>query len=595
MKRLITLFTALLLISFSTMAQTYEVTFVVDMNEVEGDFTTPEVNGSWDGWCGGCTPLSDPDMDGIWTATKTLDAGYYEYKFAYDSWSGDETLTPGTPCTVTTGEFTNRFIDVTEDVVLDEVCYGFCEACDAVTTVPVTFSVNMNDVADPFTTPEVNGSWDGWCGGCTPLSDPDGDGVWTGTRMLEPGYYEYKFAADAWSIDESLTEGDPCTNTTDVFTNRFIEVTEGVELDPVCWASCDICEGVALEQMDLPVTFDEEGVDYGVIGFGGAEASFIVEDPTDPTNTVVEATKSATAMPWAGTTVTNAAEEGFATPIPFTMDDTQMSVRVWSPDAGIQVRLKVEDYTDPTKSVETEATSTVAGDWEVLVFDFANEAAGTAALNLTYDYNKASIFFNFGVDGATAGEKTYYFDDIEFYLGEPVCDIPGDFELTDVTATTASFDWSDIALSDQYVLTVFRADLSARTKIRPTASEGTVTGLEPSTEYGARVKTVCFDEGIRSENTETIFFTTDPLRLGSAGEGISVFPNPSNGLITLSTNDIEAGSMIMVTNLSGQVVYQGTLNSSNQQIDLTNLSDGLYSITVANSSMNRTFQISIIK
>ena len=49
----------------------------------------------------------------------------------------------------------------------------------------------MNEVAGPFTTPGVNGSWDGWCGGCTPLSDPDGDGIWSTTKMLEPGYYEY--------------------------------------------------------------------------------------------------------------------------------------------------------------------------------------------------------------------------------------------------------------------------------------------------------------------------------------------------------------------------------------------------------------------
>ena len=48
------------------------------------------------------------------------------------------------------------------------------------------------------------------------------------------------------------------------------------------------------------------------------------------------------------------------------------------------------------------------------MFDFANPAAGTAALNLAYTYNKISIFFNFGVTGATAGAKTYYFDDVAF-------------------------------------------------------------------------------------------------------------------------------------------------------------------------------------
>ena len=52
--------------------------------------------------------------------------------------------------------------------------------------------VNMNEVGDPYTTPEVNGNWDGWCGGCTPLEDPDGDGIWSITKSLSPGTYEYK-------------------------------------------------------------------------------------------------------------------------------------------------------------------------------------------------------------------------------------------------------------------------------------------------------------------------------------------------------------------------------------------------------------------
>ncbi|MBK7442888.1 MAG: hypothetical protein IPI65_15550 [Bacteroidetes bacterium] len=39
----------------------------------------------------------------------------------------------------------------------------------------------MNEVAAGFTTPEVNGSFNGWCGGCNPLSDPDGDGIWSTT------------------------------------------------------------------------------------------------------------------------------------------------------------------------------------------------------------------------------------------------------------------------------------------------------------------------------------------------------------------------------------------------------------------------------
>lgn len=50
-----------------------------------------------------------------------------------------------------------------------------------------------------------------------------------------------------------------------------------------------------------------------------------------------------------------------------------------------------------------------------LMFTYHDGAwVGSPALNLTYTFNKASIFFNFGVTGAAAGAKTYYFDDATF-------------------------------------------------------------------------------------------------------------------------------------------------------------------------------------
>ena len=51
-------------------------------------------------------------------------------------------------------------------------------------TVNVTFQVDMNQVTDAFTTPEVNGTWNSWCGNCNPMNDADGDGVWETTIPL---------------------------------------------------------------------------------------------------------------------------------------------------------------------------------------------------------------------------------------------------------------------------------------------------------------------------------------------------------------------------------------------------------------------------
>jgi hypothetical protein len=89
-----------------------------------------------------------------------------------------------------------------------------------------------------------------------------------------------------------------------------------------------------------------------------------------------------------------------------------MSLRVFAPEAGKKVQLKLEDATDPTKSVETYAMTTTANGWQTLNFDFSQQATGTAAFNNATTYNKASVFFDFLAD---ANGQTYYFDDLAYF------------------------------------------------------------------------------------------------------------------------------------------------------------------------------------
>ena len=185
-------------------------------------------------------------------------------------------------------------------------------------------------------------------------------------------------------------------------------------------------ETVIKSQMALPVNFDSGTVDYGLVGFGGAEDSSIAADPVNAPNKVAKVVRAAGSETYAGTTITAgstpATQLGLSPKVAFNANDTKMSVRVWSPDAGIPVRLKVEDHADPTHSVETEATVTTAAGWQTLTFNFApgSQAAGTSAINFAYNYDKATIFFDFGRAKASAVQKTYYFDDLAFVAGTGV-------------------------------------------------------------------------------------------------------------------------------------------------------------------------------
>lgn len=251
-------------------------------------------------------------------------------------------------------------------------------------------------------------------------------------------------------------------------------------------------------QIDLPVTFEGIGIDYTMVDFGG-NASSLVTDPTDASNHVMEVIKTDMAAGWAGTTIgTNA---GFATNIPLTLNSSKMTVRVWSPDAGITVRLKVEDANDVTHTCETNAVTTVAGEWETLEFDFANEAPGTAqlsvGLSMGWVYNKASIFFNFDVEGAAAGEKTYYFDDVRF--GDLSTSINNTYELQGlkVFPNPASDHWI-LSLENTNISIVEIFDMQGKSlqTLQPGLQEVRINANEfVSGTYIARIST---NEGSRS-------------------------------------------------------------------------------------------------
>jgi hypothetical protein len=279
----------------------------------------------------------------------------------------------------------------------------------------------------------------------------------------------------------------------------------------------------AFAQITFPVTFDNESLDYEVVAFEGA-VSQIVVDPTDANNMVVETLKPNGVPPWAGTTVADIT--GFANPIPFSEGNTTMNLRVWSPVANIPVRLKVEQVGDPTVSVETEAFVTAANEWVTLVFDFSNEADGTAEINFSSTYNKASVFMDFGSEG---NDLTYYFDDLD--LGGVASPPPGlllpvtfndpelDYVLVDFGGTASEIVVDPTDAENMVVQTTRNAgetwagtsigenlSLAQPVPFAPGATQMTVRVWSPTANMPVRLKVENINDGAVSVEAET--FTT---------------------------------------------------------------------------------------
>ena len=265
--------------------------FNVDMNcEPANSFGFVHLEGPYYQWCGGCVQLADVDGDGIHSVTLDLPLGAFEYKYAVDYWAGQEDLVDdmqnGASCAPITdySGFANRLVTIIAGTSTNDT-YGSCDSCDqlygctdstavnfdAYATLndssclfSATFNVDMNcEPAGSFGYVHLESPAFNWCGGCAPMSDPDGDGIHSITVDIPAGGFEYKYAVDGFAGQEDLVDdvlaGASCAPLTNYFdyANRLLDVNGILELSSNKVTNGDFSGGLT--------GWVTDGVGWGVI------------------------------------------------------------------------------------------------------------------------------------------------------------------------------------------------------------------------------------------------------------------------------------------------------------------------------------------
>ncbi|QNR23561.1 pullulanase X25 domain-containing protein [Croceimicrobium hydrocarbonivorans] len=181
---------------FQVQAQNRNVEFRLDLSGFSPNAAGIHIAGNFQlaagfpsNWDPSSTALSSQGNN-VYSVSVNIPDGNYEYKFINgNSWGSDEII-PGA-CSVNG----NRGLNLSSDTLI-EICYTLC-VC-APDSFNLSFHVDMNkeaafspgvdsvDIAGPFN------AWNGNYDSNYNLSDPDGDGVYSGTFRLEEGLLEYK-------------------------------------------------------------------------------------------------------------------------------------------------------------------------------------------------------------------------------------------------------------------------------------------------------------------------------------------------------------------------------------------------------------------
>ena len=232
-----------------------DVTFIVDMRDYAGSYTTVHLNGDFNSWCGTCNPMTDSEGDSIWTVTLPLTADSIEYKFTLDGWIGQENLTSGTACTKTSGIYTNRFAAFTGDTILPGVAWESCAAKAG--QVYVTMQVNME-----FETVDSTGVFlGGGSGFGTPgqnLMHHIGDSVYSITLPRDTGFFSFftfmNGNCPSWGCKENLA-GKPCGDPANYNDRSVGSALYGDFHLTTCFGQCSTDGSCATPPSPVNVTF----------------------------------------------------------------------------------------------------------------------------------------------------------------------------------------------------------------------------------------------------------------------------------------------------------------------------------------------------
>ena len=543
--------------------------------------TSPTVN-----WDCNTYALNDSNSDGIWTGNFILPNGSFDYIYCTDGWTDSESnglitaMQNGASCAPITdySTYANRAINITSDTSISNVwgscslCIGGCTSptatnynsnadyddgsCNYNTNFNVTFQVDMNNVTVPFTLPEVNGTFNSWCGSCATLTDVNNDNIWEITLSVPAGYYEYKFSSDNWTAQEDLLNAGNCVVSAWGYTNRFLNITSDTILDLVCWGSCAECISSSVYGCTNPTATNYDPL--ATIDDGTCSYLSHCTNPSPTGAYVSELIHDRARVNWDN------------------MNDVNCMVT--------QYRIKYRALGTSTWSQKNMANTGLC------LFGLNTTSKKIVGLtpSTTYEYYMKAWY---------CGGTTSSWSAIQNFTTLDECENVINFAVSTPTNTKASFTWDSTS-----------AYSFARIKLRVDTTGGVWTsaggfgvfypalsknknGLTPGTSYRAQVRTWCDPTGgaYRSATWSPLVFWTQPTTIKLAGESLianlTIFPNPSRDKFNITfTSETIQNLKVRILNVIGEELINESLEQFigeyTKQIILTNNAKGIYFLEI---------------
>lgn len=185
--------------------------------------------------------------------------------------------------------------------------------------------------------------------------------------------------------------------------------------------------------------------------------------------------------------------------------------------------------------------------------------------------------------------------EVTFVADQVGCITPSITYTTNITETSATFNWNDTEATSYTVRYKKTGDSTYTIVTGITGTTYDVTGLEEASEYVWNVKAVCVDSVAESAWSVAVLFTTEET-LDTTGistttmSAINVYSYGNDIYVTNESN--EQIKDVQVYDINGRMIHRGMVQSNPEVINVT-ASNGIYIVRVVTDKMVRNFKVSI--
>ncbi|NDC40102.1 MAG: T9SS C-terminal target domain-containing protein [Chitinophagia bacterium] len=163
--------------------------------------------------------------------------------------------------------------------------------------------------------------------------------------------------------------------------------------------------------------------------------------------------------------------------------------------------------------------------------------------------------------------------------------------INSISDNSATVNWISVPGAIGYEQAVDNSPTPPATGSAVTGTSFLAAGLSPNTAYYAHVRVQCAGNFSAWADTPFTTFPVGVQTVNGQQHEVAVYPNPASEQVTVATNTLPANGALVLTDITGKILWKGSITTLNTAVDLSYLEAGAYLLRFTDGPVSQVFKL----